>query len=129
MFLFRSRICDKDPSSPLRTSPSAEGMSEGKYRKYNPDNNSSNSIGSNSNNAPELPPHQRRLSNPPAPASPINSLETPPHRRVSSPSICHTPNVKPASSTNGFGSDLKTPEFAPKRESPATIAAKGNTNA
>merc|ERR1719490_329358 len=44
------------------------------------------------------------------------------YRRTSSPSVCTTPNVKPSvAALNPNKSPVKTP----KRESPATIAAKG----
>ena len=44
------------------------------------------------------------------------------YRRTSSPSVCNTPNVKPSvAAQNANKSQVKTP----KRDSPATIAAKG----
>ena len=44
------------------------------------------------------------------------------YRRTSSPSVCNAPNVKPSvAAMNANKSQVKTP----KRDSPATIAAKG----
>jgi len=45
------------------------------------------------------------------------------YRRTSSPTICSTPNVRP--SINQQKSQTKSPARTPKRDSPATIAAKG----
>ena len=56
------------------------------------------------------------------PESPHPGLEGK-YRRTSSPTICTTPNVKP--SLNNKDLNGKSPVRTPKRESPATIAAKG----
>ena len=67
------------------------------------------------------------------------------YRRTSSPTICSTPNVRPSNSNHANSnhsnsnqanstptpsqiqkSQIKSPARTPKRDSPATIAAKGN---
>ena len=45
------------------------------------------------------------------------------YRRTSSPTICSTPNVRP--SINQQKTQTESPARTPKRDSPATIAAKG----
>eukprot|EP00095_Tigriopus_kingsejongensis_P005933 maker-scaffold316_size209483-snap-gene-1.28 protein:Tk05933 transcript:maker-scaffold316_size209483-snap-gene-1.28-mRNA-1 annotation:"protein shroom" len=58
-----------------------------------------------------------------SPLSPHHGMEGK-YRRTSSPSVCSTPNVKP--SVNLSSNPLsRSPVRTPKRESPATIAAKG----
>ena len=50
------------------------------------------------------------------------------YRRTSSPTICSTPNIRPssaASSQQSKSQNFKSPAKTPKRDSPATIAAKG----
>ena len=54
------------------------------------------------------------------------------YRRTSSPPICSTPNVRPSTNstsittpTTSQKSQIKSPARTPKRDSPATIAAKG----
>ena len=49
------------------------------------------------------------------------------YRRTSSPTICSTPNVRPSSaaSQQSKSQNFKSPAKTPKRDSPATIAAKG----
>ena len=47
------------------------------------------------------------------------------YRRTSSPSVCNAPNVKP--SLNAALNSNKSKAKTPKRDSPATIAAKGKT--
>ncbi|XP_059080117.1 NHS-like protein 1 isoform X2 [Tigriopus californicus] len=64
-----------------------------------------------------------------SPLSPHHGMEGK-YRRTSSPSICNAPNVKPSVNVNdnpGMGDNSlnHSPVRAPKRESPATIAAKG----
>ena len=49
------------------------------------------------------------------------------YRRTSSPTICSTPNVRPSSTSSqqSKSQNNKSPAKTPKRDSPATIAAKG----
>ena len=52
------------------------------------------------------------------------------YRRTSSPTICSTPNIRPssaASSQQSKSQNFKSPAKTPKRDSPATIAAKGKS--
>ena len=44
------------------------------------------------------------------------------YRRTSSPNVCNAPNVKPSVAALNAS---KSPAKTPKRDSPATIAAKG----
>ena len=49
------------------------------------------------------------------------------YRRTSSPTICSTPNLRPSSTSSqqSKSQNNKSPAKTPKRDSPATIAAKG----